>query len=63
MSCLDAEATLVVVQAAVGAGVKVWSVTRGAVSVGGSDRLTAPEQAQVWGLGRVAALEHPEVWG
>ncbi|WP_037309269.1 type I polyketide synthase, partial [Amycolatopsis orientalis] len=21
------------------------------------------EQAQVWGLGRVAALEHPEVWG
>ncbi|MFC3455475.1 type I polyketide synthase [Amycolatopsis speibonae] len=63
VSCLDAEATLAVVQAAVGTGVKVWALTRGAVSVGRDDRLTAPEQARVWGLGRVAALEHPEVWG
>ncbi|GAA3986891.1 hypothetical protein GCM10022247_01540 [Allokutzneria multivorans] len=31
----------------------VWSVTVG----------QAPEQAQVWGLGQVAALEHPERWG
>ncbi|WP_181775723.1 type I polyketide synthase [Amycolatopsis pittospori] len=63
VSCLDAASTLLVVQAAVGTGSKVWAVTRGAVSVGRSDRLWAPESAQVWGLGRVAALEHPEVWG
>ncbi|MDB1090425.1 SDR family NAD(P)-dependent oxidoreductase, partial [Streptomyces sp. ACA25] len=40
-----------------------WVVTRGAVSTGRADRLTDPEAAQVWGLGRVAALEHPERWG
>ncbi|MCC3773905.1 type I polyketide synthase [Streptomyces sp. UNOB3_S3] len=41
----------------------LWCVTRGAVSIGRSDRLTAPEQAGVWGLGRVAALEYPAEWG
>ena len=25
--------------------------------------LASPVQAQVWGLGRVAALEHPDRWG
>ncbi|MFD3876074.1 type I polyketide synthase, partial [Streptomyces sp. NPDC058623] len=44
-------------------GVPLWCVTRGAVSVGRSDRLVSPVQAQVWGLGRVAALEAPERWG
>ncbi|SFW88484.1 type I polyketide synthase [Amycolatopsis australiensis] len=41
----------------------LWTVTRGAVSVGRADRLTAPEQAPAWGLGRVAAQEHPDRWG
>ncbi|SNT60839.1 KR domain-containing protein, partial [Actinacidiphila glaucinigra] len=41
----------------------LWCLTRGAVSVGRSDRLVSPTQAQVWGLGRVAALEVPERWG
>ncbi|MBD0744512.1 polyketide synthase [Streptomyces sp. CBMA152] len=41
----------------------LWCVTRGAVSVGRWDRLGSPVQAQVWGLGRVAALEVPERWG
>ncbi|MFJ4985222.1 type I polyketide synthase, partial [Streptomyces sp. NPDC088732] len=41
----------------------LWCLTRGAVSVGRSDRLVSPVQAQVWGLGRVAALEVPERWG
>ncbi|MFC6137799.1 type I polyketide synthase, partial [Streptomyces spororaveus] len=41
----------------------LWCVTRGAVSVGRSDRLVSPVQAQLWGLGRVAALEVPERWG
>ncbi|WP_348772286.1 type I polyketide synthase [Streptomyces sp. RPA4-5] len=41
----------------------VWAVTVGGVSVGRADRLVSPVQAQVWGLGRVAALELPDVWG
>ncbi|MEU1290510.1 type I polyketide synthase, partial [Kitasatospora sp. NPDC005856] len=58
-------ATLALLQALGDAGVraKVWSVTVGAVSVGRADRLASPWQAQVWGLGRVAALELPDVWG
>ncbi|WP_426604044.1 SDR family NAD(P)-dependent oxidoreductase, partial [Streptomyces sp. WG7] len=46
-----------------GVDARLWSLTRGAVSVGRSDRLTSPVQAQLWGLGRVAALEVPERWG
>ena len=42
---------------------KLWFVTRGAMSVGSDDPVVAPEQAPLWGLGRVASLEHPEVWG
>ncbi|MFG2943563.1 type I polyketide synthase, partial [Streptomyces sp. NPDC048282] len=41
----------------------LWCVTRGAVGVGGADRVTSPVQGGVWGLGRVAALEYPERWG
>ncbi|WP_459248215.1 type I polyketide synthase [Streptomyces youssoufiensis] len=41
----------------------LWCATRGAVSTGPSDPLTNPLQAQVWGLGRVAAEEVPERWG
>ncbi|MEU1807225.1 type I polyketide synthase, partial [Streptomyces sp. NPDC019937] len=44
-------------------GAPLWSATRGAVSVGRAEALDAPEQALVWGLGRVAALEHGERWG
>uniref|UniRef100_UPI001F236840 SDR family NAD(P)-dependent oxidoreductase n=1 Tax=Streptomyces sp. NRRL F-5650 TaxID=1463868 RepID=UPI001F236840 len=39
----------------------LWCVTQGAVAVTAEE--TRPGQAQVWGLGRVAALEHPERWG
>jgi acyl transferase domain-containing protein/acyl carrier protein len=42
---------------------KLWLVTRGAQAISESDRVTAPWQAAVWGLGRVFALEHPEAWG
>ncbi|WP_037664166.1 SDR family NAD(P)-dependent oxidoreductase, partial [Streptomyces aurantiacus] len=41
----------------------LWAATRGAVTTGRSDRLTAPAQAAVWGMGRVAALEQPQRWG
>ncbi|WP_459250862.1 type I polyketide synthase, partial [Streptomyces youssoufiensis] len=42
---------------------RLWCATRGAVSVGRSDQLTSAVQAEIWGLGRVAALEHPRTWG
>ncbi|MGP3970984.1 type I polyketide synthase [Streptomyces sp. 6N223] len=56
--------TLALVQALedVGFGGRVWCVTRGGVSAGG-DGPVSPLQAQVWGLGRVAALEYPKRWG
>nr|WP_116214357.1 type I polyketide synthase [Streptomyces olivoreticuli] len=58
-------AQLALVQALGDAGIAapLWCATRGAVSTGRSDRLESPEQALVWGLGRVAALEHLERWG
>jgi KS-AT-KR-ACP domain-containing polyene macrolide polyketide synthase/pimaricinolide synthase PimS2/candicidin polyketide synthase FscD len=57
--------TACLVQALGDAGIRapLWCVTRGAVSVGRSDALHSPQQAAVWGLGRVAALEYPERWG
>ena len=62
---LGLAATLLAVQALVGSGTtaRLWCVTRGAVATDAADRLLHPTQAQVWGLGRVAALEHPDVWG
>ncbi len=41
----------------------MWLLTRGAASVAPSERMTAPVQAQVWGLGAVVGLEHPRRWG
>ncbi|WP_415954518.1 SDR family NAD(P)-dependent oxidoreductase, partial [Streptomyces sp. KLOTTS4A1] len=41
----------------------LWTLTRGAVSVGRSDPLTAPAQSMVSGFGRVVGLEHPGLWG
>ncbi|MEU1151068.1 type I polyketide synthase [Streptomyces sp. NPDC005863] len=40
----------------------VRTLTQGAVSTTATDALTHPVQAQVWGLGRVAALEYPQLW-
>ncbi|MEW2524949.1 type I polyketide synthase [Streptomyces sp. NPDC047071] len=57
--------TVALVQALGDAGIaaRLWAVTRGAVSTGRSDRVESPEQAQLWGLGRVVALEYPDRWG
>ncbi|MGH3755152.1 MAG: SDR family NAD(P)-dependent oxidoreductase, partial [Pseudonocardiaceae bacterium] len=57
--------TLALVRALGEAGLEapLWCATRGAVSVGRADRLDAPVQALVWGLGRVVGLEHPRRWG
>nr|AJW65408.1 type I modular polyketide synthase [Nocardiopsis sp. CMB-M0232] len=59
----DAAHAAVLVQALGDAGVggRLWCVTRGAVSAGTA--VSAPEQAGIWGLGRVIALEHPDRWG
>ncbi|WP_447041065.1 type I polyketide synthase [Streptomyces sp. DSM 118878] len=57
--------TLWLMQTVAGLGVRarLWCASRGAVSVGRSDRLASATQAQVWGLGGVVALEHPQTWG
>ncbi len=44
-------------------GAPLWCVTSGAVGVSDAEAVANPLQAQVWGLGRVAALEHPRQWG
>jgi acyl transferase domain-containing protein len=42
---------------------RLWLVTGQAVGTGDADLAADPEQAQIWGLGRVAGLEHPDQWG
>ncbi|WP_405593445.1 type I polyketide synthase [Streptomyces sp. NBC_01092] len=42
---------------------RLWCVTFGAVAVSGDEGPSRPEQAAVWGLGRVVALEQPDRWG
>ncbi|MFC0111198.1 type I polyketide synthase [Kibdelosporangium aridum] len=61
VAVLDAVGTLRLLQA--GLTAPVWAVTRQAVSTGHGDRVERPDQAEVWGLGRVAALEYPDRWG
>ncbi|NEW70161.1 type I polyketide synthase [Streptomyces rhizosphaericus] len=58
-------ATVGLVQGLGDAGVvaPLWCGTRGAVSVGRSDRLVSPVQAMVWGLGRIVGAEYPQRWG
>ncbi len=41
----------------------LWSLTQGAVTTGDADPIRNTAQAQLWGLGRVAALEEPTRWG
>ncbi|MEN2423896.1 type I polyketide synthase [Streptomyces rimosus] len=58
-------ATTTLLHALESAGVQapLWCATRGAVAVDRHDALDSPVQAQIWGLGRVAALEAPQSWG
>ena len=46
-----------------GVDAPLWCVTRAAVSVARSDAPAEPDQAAIWGLGRVAALELGGRWG
>ena len=63
LALLSLSAVLVQALGDAGVGARLWTLTRGAVSVGRSDGAPDPVQASVWGLGRVAALELPERWG
>ncbi|WP_461012449.1 type I polyketide synthase [Streptomyces capparidis] len=58
-------ATLALLQAVADTGLpgRLWCVTRGAVSTDAGDPVAGPVQAEVWGMGRVAALEQPQQWG
>ncbi|WP_189882699.1 type I polyketide synthase [Streptomyces xantholiticus] len=58
-------ATVTLLQALVDLDVQapLWCATRGAVSTGATDPLRDADQAQLWGLGLVAALEQPRRWG
>ncbi|WP_324790384.1 type I polyketide synthase [Streptomyces sp. H51] len=57
--------TLALAQALNDAGLDapLWAATRGAVAAGPEVAPHSAVQAQVWGLGLVAALEHPQSWG
>ncbi|MGW4496991.1 SDR family NAD(P)-dependent oxidoreductase, partial [Streptomyces sp. NPDC004376] len=57
--------TVAAIQALDAAGLQapLWCVTRGAVSLSGTDHVSSPQQRLVWGLGQVAAQEYPEWWG
>uniref|UniRef100_UPI003D733064 type I polyketide synthase n=1 Tax=Streptomyces chumphonensis TaxID=1214925 RepID=UPI003D733064 len=58
-------ATLALIQAMADTGLptRLWCLTRGAVATGFGDTVDSPAQAEVWGMGRVAALELPHQWG
>ncbi|MGO4461027.1 type I polyketide synthase, partial [Streptomyces sp. M-16] len=58
-------ATLALVQALgdTGIGAPLWCATSGAVATGPADPPRHPEQAQLWGLGRVVGAESPQRWG
>jgi acyl transferase domain-containing protein/NADP-dependent 3-hydroxy acid dehydrogenase YdfG/acyl carrier protein len=57
--------TMALIQAGADTGLvgSLWCATRGGVAVDDRDAPAAPVQAEIWGLGRVAALEEPRVWG
>ncbi|RBM21646.1 hypothetical protein DEH69_05440 [Streptomyces sp. PT12] len=42
---------------------RLWAATSGAVGVSETDPSDHPAQAQLWGIGQVAAVEHPQLWG
>ncbi|MEV4031695.1 SDR family NAD(P)-dependent oxidoreductase [Streptomyces umbrinus] len=54
--------TLIQALAESAVGARLWTVTRNAVGAMPGEEPSV-EQAQLWGLGRVAALESPHTWG
>ncbi|MDB1090338.1 SDR family NAD(P)-dependent oxidoreductase [Streptomyces sp. ACA25] len=62
-ACLPAVVALTQALEDAGVTAPLWCATRGAVSAGAGDPAPDPDQAAVWGFGRVAALELPRTWG
>ncbi|MGW2332290.1 type I polyketide synthase, partial [Streptomyces sp. NPDC001700] len=64
VSLLPVAETVALVQALTAANIDapLWCVTHNAVAVTDDDEVD-PDQAALWGLGRVIALEHPDRWG
>jgi polyketide synthase 7 len=58
-------ATMTLIQALgdIECAARLWLVTGQAIGTGDTDLAADPEQAQIWGIGRVAGLEHPGRWG
>ncbi|WP_443072188.1 type I polyketide synthase [Streptomyces sp. WMMC1477] len=62
---LGLSGTVALLQGLADAGIEegpLWSLTRGAVATDAGDPAPSPVQAQIWGVGRVAALEMPRLW-
>ncbi|WP_049578384.1 type I polyketide synthase, partial [Streptomyces sp. SBT349] len=62
---LGLSGTVALLQALADAGIDdgpLWCLTQGAVATDDRDPAPNPVQAQVWGVGRVAALEFPRLW-
>ncbi|MDT0447393.1 type I polyketide synthase [Streptomyces johnsoniae] len=57
--------TMTLIQACADSGLvsSLWCVTRGGVAVDDRDAPADPVQAEIWGIGRVAALEETRMWG
>ncbi|MDT0377687.1 type I polyketide synthase [Streptomyces sp. DSM 42041] len=56
---LDPAVALIQALGDAGVAAPLWCATRGAVSVGASDKDVRPDHALLWGLGRIAAMEYP----
>ncbi|MGX1916072.1 SDR family NAD(P)-dependent oxidoreductase, partial [Streptomyces phaeochromogenes] len=62
---LGLSGTVALLQGLADAGIDdgpLWCLTQGAVATDDRDPAPNPVQAQVWGVGRVAALEVPRLW-
>ncbi|MGW2332259.1 type I polyketide synthase, partial [Streptomyces sp. NPDC001700] len=64
VSLLPVTETVALVQALTTADIDapLWCITHNAVPATNNDEVD-PDQAALWGLGRVIALEHPDRWG
>jgi polyketide synthase 12 len=63
VSLLPLTDAITLVQALADVDAPLWTLTTGAVAATAAERVADPEQALLWGLGRVTGLEHADRWG